>query len=276
MKIKAKKNLFEETKSELIMALEYIKGNIVAAAELRFTFIMQVGGMVINNTSFLIVWILFFQVFGEINGWNAKETIALQGFLAIVYGFTFSFFSGVAELPNAIHNGVFDSLLLTPRNLYLRILTLVTRTSAIGDIIYGFLALIVYFILIQASIGQILLMFLLLIPSTLIMVNFALITSCLGFFIPNSEDLSRNVFEIMFGPSLYPAGVFQGGMRIFFLFILPTLALAGLPVEAVKELNFVEILIVLGLAFIWTLIAIFVLNQSIKRYESGNLTGARV
>jgi uncharacterized membrane protein YciS (DUF1049 family) len=54
------------------------------------------------------------------------------------------------------------------------------------------------------------------------------------------------------------------------------MAIAGLPVEAVKNLDILKILFVWGLAVIWTVIALFILKQGIKRYESGNLTGARI
>ncbi len=276
MKIRKKQSLSKEIRSELKMTFNYIKGNIFSAAELRFSFVMQVVGMMLNNSAFLLIWIFFFQAFGEINGWTGKEVIALQGFLAITYGITFSLFSGVSELPTAIHNGAFDSILLTPRNLYLRILTLVTRTSAIGDILSGVVSLVVYFVIAQLSIFQILMLLLLLVPSTIVLTNFALICSCISFFIPDADELSKNVFEIMFGPSLYPSGVYQGATRVFFLFILPTMAIAGLPVEAVKYLDVPKILFVWGLAIVWTLIALFVLKQGIKRYESGNLTGARI
>lgn len=268
--------LFEKIVSELKMTWIYIKGNLSSAAELRISFIMQVIGMVINDISFLLVWVFFFAAFGQINGWGGKEVIALQGFVAIAYGFTFSLFSGASELPTAIHNGAFDSILLTPRNLYLRILTLSTKTSAIGDILYGTILLSVYSIITSLSVYQIIFLLSLIIPIIFILTNFLLTTSCIGFFIPDSDELSKNVFEIMFGPSLYPSGVFQGALRVFFLFILPSIAIAGLPVEAIKNLNLSSILIIWGLAGFWTLVALLVLKQGIKKYESGNLTEARI
>lgn len=268
--------LSQEIKSELKMAWEYIKGNISSAAELRLSFIMQVVGMMLNNTSLLAIWIFFFHAFGTINGWSGKEVLALQGFVAVAYGITFSLFSGASELPVAINNGAFDSILLTPRNLYLRILTIVTRTSALGDTLYGLILLVIYSIIAGLSIAQFGLLIFLLIPATLIIINFLLITSCIGFFIPDSEELSRNAFELMFGPSLYPSGVYQGAMRIFFLFVLPSIAISGLPVEAIKNFNLPSILIIWSLAGMWSLVTYFVLKQGVKRYESGNLTGARI
>lgn len=267
---------FKEIKSELSMTREYVKSNILSAAELRTSFIMQIVGMAINNISLLAIWLLFFNAFGSINGWSGLEVMALQGFIAISFGFTFSFFSGVMELPKAVLNGSFDSVLLTPRNLYLRILTLATRTSSVGDMLYGFIVLIFYIVAAHLSLVQVVLFLLLLIPSVLILVNFALITSCICFYIPDSEQISNNAFEVMFGPSLYPSGVYQGAMRTIFLFVLPTIAVAGLPVEAVKDLNFLKIGFVWGVGILWTLIAFLVLKHGIRKYESGNLTGARV
>lgn len=271
-----RKTFKQELYSEIGMAIEYIRRNISAAAELRVSFIMQVIGMMVNNITFVVIWLLFFQAFGNINGWSGKEVIALQGFLAIAYGFTFTFFSGVGELPTVIHNGAFDSILLTPRNLYLRIVTLVTRTSAVGDMAFGFILFIIYAVIGHLTASQIILMLLLLLPATAIITNFALLTSCIGFFIPDSAEISNHAFEIMFGPSLYPAGVYQGMMRIIFLFVLPTIAIAGLPVEAVKSIDMVKVLIVWILAILWTLIALWVLKKGVRHYESSNLTGARI
>ena len=270
------KKFIQSSQSEFSMAIEYIKRNILAAAELRFSFIMQVVGMMINNCSFLIIWIFFFKAFGKINGWNTLEVVALQGFVAIVYGLSFTFCTGVLQLPNVIQNGSFDSVLLTPRNLYLRILTLATQASSVGDMIYGFIVLGFYVVLAHMSFLQVLLLLSLILPAASMLVNFALVTSCIGFFVPDAEDLAKNAFELMFGPSMYPSGMYQGATRFIFLLVVPAIAIGGLPVEAIQSISFVKILVVWILAIVWTLIALFVLKQSVKKYESGNLTGARI
>ncbi len=271
-----KRTILQELIAEIRISGEYMKSNLASLIELRTSFLLLAAGMMINNISLLVVWVLFFQAFGSINGWNRNEVIGLQGFIATVYGLSFTFCTGSLRLPTTINNGSFDSLMLTPRSLYFRILTLTTQAASVGDTIYGLIVLVIYFVIIHASIWQALLLISLVIPATLIMVNFALLTSCIGFLIPDSDELSKNTFDIMFGPSLYPAGVFQGGVRFIFLFILPTIAIAGLPVEAAKNLNLTSVLIVWALAIFWTLVALWALKQGVKRYESGNLTGARI
>lgn len=258
------------------MAFEYIKTNIASAAELRVSFAMQVVGMMLNNITFVIVWWLFLGVFGSINGWGGMEVVALQGYFAMVFGFAFTFFCGAYELSSVIDNGVFDSVLLTPRNLYARILTLATRTSAIGDILFGLVLVFIYIFTSHQSLSSSLLLFSFLIPSVVILTNFILTGACISFFLPNSRELSRFIFEILVGPSMYPAGVYQGATRFFFLFVLPAIAMGGLQVETMHNSNPWNALIVWGLAILWTFIALWVLKKGLRRYESGNLTGARV
>lgn len=276
MKVKHTQSGIAGIISELRMAVFYIKANIYAAAELRVSFVMQVVGMMLNNTTFIIIWLLFFTVFGSINGWGGIDVIALQGFIAVIFGIAYAFFAGVRVLPQAINNGVFDSVLLTPRMLYLRILTLGTATSAIGDILYGLLCLGIYCVLAGLSFVQIFLLFSLLIPATIILINFALIAACVGFLLPDADDLVKNIVELLMGPSMYPPALYQGGMRFFFLFIIPAISVAGLPVESVKHFDLGSVGIVWLLAGMWTVLGIWVLHQGVKHYESGNLTGARI
>ncbi|HPO06000.1 MAG TPA: ABC-2 family transporter protein [Candidatus Gracilibacteria bacterium] len=262
-------------KTELFSTYWNLKFNILNSAELRLSFIFQLLGMCLNNFLIVVSWIFFFQNFGSINGWSTTEFIGLQSFTAIIYGIAFSFAAGAMELPNLVNFGIFDSILLSPRNLYLAILTSKTRISALGDILFGLILLVAFFIINPIGFGASLILISLMIPATIILINFALICGCIAFFIPDSRDLSRVGFETMFAPSMYPSGLFQGGLRFFFLFIIPSIAIAGLPIEAIKNWNYLSILLVWTLAILWTAIALLVLKIGIKRYESSNLTGAR-
>jgi ABC-2 type transport system permease protein len=276
MKRTSQKTTLQKIYSELSVMGKYIRINLAAAAELRISFLMQVGGMIINNVSFVVVWLLFFNAFGTINGWSGKEVIGLQGFLALTFGIAFAFFNGSRDLELFINNGTFDSILLTPKNLYLRILTVTATTSAIGDMIFGILLSGIYAYMAHLSLTQVLLLVSLVPPVATILINFALITSCIGFYMPDSAQLSQDAFEIIFGPSMYPSGMYQGIVRFAFLVVIPSIAVGGLPVEAVANLDIFKVGIVWVLAVAWFLIALFVLRRGVRRYESANLTGARV
>jgi ABC-2 type transport system permease protein len=261
---------------EVWMAWEYSKFNFREYAAERATFAMQTVGMILNNSAFIIVWIIFLNAYGSANGWHAPQIIALNGFNALVYGIVFTFFGGIAALRDSVLNGVFDSVLLTPRALLTRTSTLVMRISAGGDIVFGVACLGLYMYLAPVTAFQFATLAVLIIPTCTIMISIALIASSIAFFIPDSTDLSRSFFELVFAPSMYPSGYFQGGARILLLYVLPSIAMAGLPVELVMSFSLSMFALVWFLAVVWSCIAWRVFLTGLKRYESGNITGARL
>lgn len=269
-------NKIARLRSEIAVAKHYIITNLLSSAQLRVTFFMQVLGMMVNNTAFLISWLFFTQTFGIINGWGATEVIGLQGVVAFVYGICFTFFGGVDDLSVAIHNGSFDTLLTTPRSIYLRILTLQTKTSAVGDLVYGSILLLVFLWQTNFTVPNIIALALVIIPAVIIFTNFTVIAACVSFFLPDSYDIYRNIFEMLLGPAMYPGGGFQNTSRIIFTFLIPSLAIGTIPVETIAHQSLSNILLLWTLAFGWFLLARWVLAQGLKRYESGNMTGSRI
>ena len=265
----------KEIKKEIEVALYIIKTNFHNESELRGAFLLQIIGMFLNNFAFVLVWIFFFRAFGSINHWSTNETIALQGFIALVFGFCFAFGGGVRTLPRKIYNGSFDNFLLTPRSLYLRIATSGMDTSAFGDIIFGFALMVLYVILAHLSVLQVFLLATLTIPAALIFYNVAFLAHMIGFVLPDSERLSGSMFEMFFSPSMYPAALYQGVMRFIFFFGIPALAIGGVPVEVVRDVNPTWYVLIWAVAIAWTVIANIVLARMVRSYESGNLIGSR-
>jgi ABC-2 type transport system permease protein len=153
---------------ELRFAFYAIKKNIQSSAELRTSFLMNVIGMAINNTSFVILWIFFVQSVGIIGGWTAADIIGLQGFAALAYGIVFSIAIGIRKLPDYVASGAFDRFMLSPKNLLVRVATSAFSAAAVGDIVFGVVCLTIYAVLIQASLFQILMMALLVVLASTI------------------------------------------------------------------------------------------------------------
>lgn len=261
--------------NELRFAFYKIKLNIRSATELRGSFALQVGGMVLNNISFVAVWMFFFSAFGTVNGWSAIELLGLQGMLGIVFGITDGFFGGVYRLPEIVNNGSFDATLLSPRSLYLTILTSSTRISALGDIGFGVLLCIAYAVWARLGAVEVFTLISLLLPATFIMINVSLAASLIAFVFPDSEKLAKNMFEAFFSPALYPSGLFHGALRTVFIFIIPSLTIAGLPIDLIKKFDTRYYVAVWFMALVWFFASRALLFKAVRRYESGNLTGAR-
>lgn len=262
--------MFNEFRQELKFALYATKKNIQNNAELRTSFIMNVIGMAINNCSLIILWVFFVESVGVIGGWTALDIVALQGFIAIVFGITFSAFFGIILLPEYVSSGAFDRFLLSPKNLIVRVATASFRSLAVGDILFGIVCLVLYAGVTNASMYQLLLMLLLIIVGSVVFFAMALIIHSVGFFFVDGGGLARGVFELFFTPALFHGGAFQGVMRFIFTFVLPSLAIGTLPVEAVRDLSLSKLVLVTVLAVVWLLISLKVFKRAVRHYESSN------
>lgn len=270
------KSLFQRIKTELRFARYMTGTNLQGAMELRASFFLQVFGMMLNNTAHLMLWIYFFHVFGTINGWTSVEVIGLQGILALVFGIGMSFANGISHLPEYVDRGVFDQFLLSPRNLYIRIMINRMGVSSLGDILFGTLLIIVYLVMASATPVQLLILLSLLPPVVCLFINYLFVINLIGFLIPDASSLVKNLFMLQLAPSMYPYALFQGFFRIFFIFIVPGLTTAGLPIDVVRSFHLKDYAIVWIVSIAWTALALFLLKKAVRRYESGNLTGARI
>ncbi len=248
--------------------------NLRSAMELRVAFFLQIIGMVLNDCSFVIVWLIFFNAVGTVNGWGAPETIALLGFNVLGFGLTFGFAGGSMWLPRYVEQGTFDSFLLSPRNLYVRTITSRFELPALGDALLGVILLVAYAV--QTGSGMGLLWFLAMLPATVIIyVSVSMTCSTAAFYFPDADHIVLAMFKMFLTPGLYPSILFPKIARFIFIVIIPSLAIGGLPVEAVKNHSLSTVAIVWAVAGGWLLISIVAFYGSVRRYESGNYIGIR-
>lgn len=257
-------------RKEIKFALYAIKKNIQSSAELRVSFLTNVIGMILNNSCFIILWIFFAKIAGNIGGWTANDVIGMLGFSSFCFGVVFSFGNGLRNLPEYVASGVFDRFMLSPKNLILRTATSSFDASSVGDMIFGLICLIVYLFLISATISQIILSILFLFFTSLVFLAIIISIVSVGFFFSDASPVTQILFELFITPSLFYGGAFQGWLRFFFLFVIPALAVGALPLEAVRDFSFEKTITVGLIGIVWFLFSLWFFNRAIKKYESSN------
>ncbi|MHB8903630.1 MAG: ABC-2 family transporter protein [Patescibacteria group bacterium] len=255
---------------EIKFALYAIKKNIQNGAELRGSFLMNVFGMVINNVAFIFLWVYFIKSVGVVGGWTAADIIGLQVFVAISYGFVFSTMMGIRKIPEYISAGSFDRFMLSPKNLLIRIATASFNASAIGDLIFGLICFAVYVVLISATIYQFLLMLILVFFATIALLAVTILIGATSFFFMDPDAVTKGFFDLFFTPSMFHGGAFQGYLRFVFTFIIPSLVIGALPVEAVRTMSLGKLVLVGVLSFAWLFISLKFFKYAVKKYESSN------
>lgn len=256
---------------ELNFALYAIKKNIQSSAELRTSFLMNIIGMAINNISFIVLWVFFIQSVGIIGGWTTSDIIGLQGFTAICYGLVFSFGGGIKKLPDYVLGGAFDRFMLSPKNILMRVATSSFSASGIGDLLFGIICMIIYGILLHASVLQVALMILLVVLSTIIFFAFTVIVYSVSFLFTDAAPVVEGIFSFFFTPAIFHGGSFQGATRVFFVFVVPSLLIGTIPVEIVKDISMGKLAIVAIFTVLWLVLSIKIFNRAIRHYESSNL-----
>jgi ABC-2 type transport system permease protein len=247
--------------------------NIRNAAELRTSFGMQIIGMAITDLAFIIMWVLFLKQVGGIGGWVPMDAVGLLGFSAFSFGIVSTFFDGIRRIPGRVANGGFDRFLLSPKNVLLRAATADFGLAAVGDILFGIFALVVYAIWTHIPPEGISMMLCGAFCASLATFGTLLLSQSMAFFFFDNELLTNGLLESFITPSLFAGGAFQGPMRLFFTFVIPALVVGTLPVEAVKSLSWSHMLSIFILSVFFFALSNWVFYKGIRRYEGSSIGG---
>ncbi len=249
-----------------------IQLNLKNSAELRTSFLTSVVGMAINDIAFIVIWGTFANVVGAIGGWNFWDIVAMQGILSFNVGFVTSVFRGVDSLWMYVGNGSFDRILLSPKNILARTAVSALGVSAIGDILFGIICLAVYTHVVHLSALACLYLFLTLVISTVMMFSALLLIQTFSFYVADTRTATRGLWEFFWTPANFHGGAFQGWMRLFFTFVIPSMLMGSIPVEIVKNISLQQLGVLTLLVFLWSVLSVLCFYRGVRYYESANLT----
>lgn len=239
-----------------------------ASMALRSAFFMQVVFMLINNMIFFTIWWILFQKFDEINGWTIVDVKTLYGFAAGGWGVAVVFGCGARFIADKIISGDLDSYLVQPKNSLLHLVGSQSAASGWGDILSGFILF--------AWAGNLTLqkfpaIAVLVCCSALIYLSVITIANCAVFWLGNIEGFQHQLYEFLILFSTYPGGLFGGMTKVLLFSVVPAGFVSYLPAEVMRDLNGVKLLICVGAALAYMLLAMAIFKWGLRRYESGNL-----
>lgn len=238
----------------------------------KATFILDTVFMILNNASFLIQWLVLFQLKNSIGGYDFKQVALLWGLAAGTYGFSHFFFKDVYKLSDIIHTGKLDTYLIQPKEVLLSCITASVGVSALGDMLYAYIMLFVY----GFSIKGLILITFLSITGGLIMTSMAVISASLSFWFGRVELLVDTMNSMMVHFASYPEGIFKGFIKVLFYTFIPLGFSVYLPVRLFDHFNISILLIIIGVTIFLIILAYILFYRGLKRYSSSNLMNVRV
>jgi ABC-2 type transport system permease protein len=138
---------------------------------------------------FFVFWIIFFNRFQQIQGWKLNDMFLLFRLVAAGFGLAVYFFGNTWQLVDVIINGQLDYYLSLPRPVLLHSLASCSKTSGLGDAVYGFMSFFLARQLTLDAFGRFLLGILF---SATILISFLALVQSLAFWIGNAQLLATN------------------------------------------------------------------------------------
>ena len=259
-------------KNQTKVLLLSVKYNIMREMTNHVTFLMNVLFMVLNNGTFIIQWLLLFQLKSDIGGYAFGDVIILWGLAAGTFGISHIFFDRAYELSELITNGKLDSFLVQPKNVLISVISSGTSSSAIGDLLYGYLVICIF----RFSIVNLLLFTVLSVLGAIVLTAFSVIAGSISFWIVRGDILASNLNNAILHFSTYPDGIFKGIVRLILYTVIPVGFVNYLPLKVILHFDFITFLIVLGASVFIVFLAFVIFYRGLRRYSSSNLMIARI
>ncbi len=238
----------------------------------KATFIMNVLFMIINNSTFIVQWIVLFSLKDDIGGYGFKQIFLLWGIAAGTYGVSHFFFKKSYSLAETITNGKLDSYLVQPKNVLLAAITSEVDSSAIGDMLYGIIMIIAS----GFTISKFLLFIILAISGGFTLTAVAVITASLSFWITRSEAVADLGNRMMTNLATYPDGIFNITTKIIFFTLIPIGFVNHIPVWVLDNFNLPLTLASLGFSTFIVTLAFIIFYKGLKNYSSSNLMISKI
>jgi ABC-2 type transport system permease protein len=264
----------KQLKSELLFLKALTGVNLASAMEYRASFISQIVGMLINNGIYFVFWVIFFEQFGTVRGYNTDEIFLLFAIVTLGYGLAFMFAGNTAHrMAYLIAQGRLDYYLVFPRNLLLHVIFSRMIVSTIGDVTFSFIA---YLFTGRFHPLEIVLFLVSSLLVAFIFIAYAIITGSLAFYMGNAQYTSQQINNAMLTFSLYPNTLFSGLSRFMLYTLIPAAFVGAVPVEIIKGHDGLLLLALLGVAVVMWAIATAVFYVGLRRYESGSAINVNV
>ncbi len=248
--------------------------NLASAMEYRVSFISQIIGMFINNGIYFVFWLIFFNQFGAVRGYNIREIYLLFAIVTLGYGLAYMFAGNVgANMAYLIAQGRLDYYLVFPRNLLLHVAFSRMIVTTIGDVLFGLIAYLFTGLFHPVEIGLFLISAVL---AGLVFVGYSIFTGSLAFFLGNAQYTSQQLTNALLTFTLYPNTLFSGVTRGLLYTLLPAGFIGAVPVEIVRARNGWLALVLLGAVIVIWSVATAVFYTGLRRYESGSAINVNV
>jgi ABC-2 type transport system permease protein len=252
---------------ELKFLVSLWKTNLASALEYRVAFITQSIGMILNDGVYFMVWVLFFDRFKDIRGWQLNDMFIVFGVSASAFGLAGLLFGNAFNLSEIIVGGRLDYYLSLPRPALLHALASRVVPSSFGDFLYGFISFFASGVFSLTGLGRFILAVLL---ATVVFVSFLVIVQSLTFWLGTGGPFTNLAINAIITFALYPITLFDNTAKFLLFTLVPAAFMGAVPAGFVRDFSWLLLGEMALAACGFLSLAILLFHRGLRRYESGS------
>lgn len=252
---------------ELKFLLAVWKANLLSAMEYRGAFLSQAIGMMVNDFMYFVIWIIFFNRFNDVRGWQLSDMYVTYGVLASSFGLVSLLFGNAFNLSEIISKGRLDYYLSFPRPVLLHAVASRMIASGMGDFSYGFLS---YGFSGHFSWDGLLRFILATLLAAAVFAAFLILIQSLAFWLGIMSNLSALALQAMLTFGIYPITLFDNYAKLILFTLIPAALMGAVPAEFIRHFTWQTLAQMLVGAVTFLFIAVAVFRLGLRRYESGS------
>ena len=264
--------MLQAAKNQLKVTIKTIKYGLMREMINKTSFIMNIVFMILNNASFIIQWIILYSLKKDVGGYTFNQVLLLWAIAASTYGISHFIFKKSFSLSDIITNGKLDSFLVQPKNVLISAITTDIEVSALGDILYGYIILVIS----KVTFSKFLLFTMFSITGAIIVTDIAVILGSLSFWLGRSDMIADTGNSLMTNFATYPDGIFKGVTKVLLLTVIPIGLTAYFPTWIMTEFNLALTILILLITALLTIVAFAIFYRGLRRYSSSNLMISKI
>jgi ABC-2 type transport system permease protein len=250
------------------LVLGYLRHNLMSAMAYRTAFFLQVIGMVLNDAMLLFFWWVLFTQLPTLRGWQLSQVMTLYGLVAFGFGVANVVCGNIFLVARIIVRGELVYYLALPADPLIHLLVSRMSLSAWGDAIFG---LAVYLVAAPGHWRSLPLFLLLGGLVGLIFVAFSVLVNSLAFWLGNADTLAGQAVNALTSFGLYPVEIFPGAVQWILYTLIPAAFVGSMPASLLSDFRWDRLALLAAVTAGLLLVARWVFQRGLRRYESGNL-----
>lgn len=232
------------------------------APEKKRLFIMSLF-MVIQNTIFFALWIVFFDNVSDVKGWRLAEIAQMFGIGSSGIGISLFFANGARTIAYRIQEGTLDGFITKPREVLPVLMTSSSSPASLGDVFYGPFMWAMWGDLSWSNAP--LLLALTLIAAALF-TAFVIAIFSVSFWLKGNARFPEQLFEMMI---IFTTNVVHGQsfkIKLLTFTVIPAAFINFVPILLLKDFSWLLFASLVAVTIVHCWLAVKIFNAGLRRY----------